>query len=77
VYLYLEHDEVSDIYRGDLKFLYGEEFTFFLHITLYPISLMPFGGGGWILKRKWHYITYLLTPWSRVLLEKLTSKLCS
>ena len=22
-------------------------------------------------------ITYLLTPWSRVLLEKLTSKLCS
>ena len=23
------------------------------------------------------YITYLLTPWSRVLLEKLTSKLCS
>ena len=24
-----------------------------------------------------NYITYLLTPWSRVLLEKLTSKLCS
>jgi len=24
---------------------------------------------------EWHY--YLLTPWSRVLLEKLTSKLCS
>ena len=23
------------------------------------------------------HITYLLTPWSRVLLEKLTSKLCS
>jgi len=23
------------------------------------------------------FITYLLTPWSRVLLEKLTSKLCS
>ena len=23
------------------------------------------------------YITYLLTPWSRVLLEKLTSKHCS
>ena len=23
------------------------------------------------------YLTYLLTPWSRVLLEKLTSKLCS
>jgi hypothetical protein len=22
-------------------------------------------------------LTYLLTPWSRVLLEKLTSKLCS
>jgi len=22
-------------------------------------------------------VTYLLTPWSRVLLEKLTSKLCS
>jgi hypothetical protein len=26
---------------------------------------------------KLFYITYLLTPWSRVLLEKLTSKLCS
>ena len=24
-----------------------------------------------------HLLTYLLTPWSRVLLEKLTSKLCS
>jgi hypothetical protein len=24
---------------------------------------------------KW--VTYLLTPWNRVLLEKLTSKLCS
>jgi hypothetical protein len=24
-----------------------------------------------------HLRTYLLTPWSRVLLEKLTSKLCS
>ena len=24
-----------------------------------------------------HIVTYLLTPWSRVLLEKLTSKLCS
>ena len=23
-----------------------------------------------------HLLTYLLTPWSRVLLEKLTSKLC-
>ena len=29
-------------------------------------------------KRKQLYLlTYLLTPWSRVLLEKLTSKLCS
>jgi len=26
----------------------------------------------WVLK-----VLYLLTPWSRVLLEKLTSKLCS
>jgi len=25
----------------------------------------------------WWALTYLLTPWSRVLLEKLTSKLCS
>jgi len=24
-----------------------------------------------------HYTEYLLTPWSRVLLEKLTSNLCS
>ena len=24
-----------------------------------------------------YLLTYLLTPWSRVLLEKLTSKLCS
>jgi len=25
----------------------------------------------------YHYYYYLLTPWSRVVLEKLTSKLCS
>jgi hypothetical protein len=24
-----------------------------------------------------YLLTYILTPWSRVLLEKLTSKLCS
>jgi len=29
------------------------------------------------LRQHTKYITYLLTPWSRVLLEKLTSKLCS
>jgi signal recognition particle subunit SEC65 len=28
-------------------------------------------------KRIYYHITILLTPWSRVLLEKLTSKLCS
>jgi len=28
-------------------------------------------------KQLLHLLTYLLTPWSRVLLEKLTSKLCS
>jgi len=27
--------------------------------------------------KKAYLLTYLLTPWSRVLLEKLTSKLCS
>jgi len=27
--------------------------------------------------RSLYLLTYLLTPWSRVLLEKLTSKLCS
>jgi len=26
--------------------------------------------------QKFNHVTYLLTPWSRVLLEKLTSKLC-
>jgi len=30
------------------------------------------------VRRKYYIrISYLLTPWSRVLLEKLTSKLCS
>ena len=34
------------------------------------------------IQRMWNLkctiiLTYLLTPWSRVLLEKLTSKLCS
>jgi hypothetical protein len=31
-------------------------------------------GSAWQLT---YFLTYLLTPWSRVLLEKLTSKLCS
>jgi hypothetical protein len=41
------------------------------------------GGGGEKVKRQgivrdaFILLTYLLTPWSRVLLEKLTSKLCS
>ena len=29
------------------------------------------------INRLTYLLTYLLTPWSRVLLEKLTSKLCS
>ena len=29
------------------------------------------------VKNDWSCTSYLLTPWSRVLLEKLTSKLCS
>jgi hypothetical protein len=29
------------------------------------------------ITNKFHLLTYLLTPWSRVPLEKLTSKLCS
>jgi hypothetical protein len=28
-------------------------------------------------RRTWRDLAYLLTPWSRVLLEKLTSELCS
>jgi len=38
-----------------------------------PLTLAPF----WITISTSKLITYLLTPWSRVLLEKLTSKLCS
>jgi len=30
-----------------------------------------------LLSYSFIFFTYLLTPWSRVLLEKLTSKLCS
>jgi len=35
----------------------------FLHVSRIRVKLLT--------------LTYLLTPWSRVLLEKLTSKLCS
>jgi hypothetical protein len=46
---------------------------------LFPELKQNLAGHGFIDLRdlQTYLLTYLLTPWSRVLLEKLTSELCS
>jgi len=52
-----------------------EEYNEFLGSIKYgEYSLL---GGKLLASEEDLLLTYLLTPWSRVLLEKLTSKLCS
>ena len=45
--------------------------------VLLPQCINPIAVKKICIIRAAYLFTYLLTPWSRVLLEKLTSKLCS
>jgi len=45
-------------------------------ITLIVYKTFPIVNKILTMTNKYSKLTYLLTPWSRVLLEKLTSKLC-
>ena len=58
--------QLHTVQRGHLQTKHPVVFTvsYNIYIYIYIYSLTQF------------YYTYLLTPWSRVLLEKLTSKLC-
>ena len=53
-------------------FIFNAPYQFAALLNLRPI-IFGLASCDWFT----YLLTYLLTPWSRVLLEKLTSKLCS